>query len=164
MTADTPATPATTPPRRQFTIRSLLLLTTFVAILCSFALCTHWSVAVTLGTIVLLAWIAGRFVTGAVVRNLLVCAGASIIMCALEYLYRRCGVSGGVAYEAMFWPVLYGALVWANWHLPNENRPPWLKWLGRILVSALLLPLHAMLILAALLRFDIAIGIRIPIS
>lgn len=50
------------PPWYQFSIRSLLLLTTFVAVLCSLGLCTHWIFSVVIGSAVLIGGIAGWIV------------------------------------------------------------------------------------------------------
>ncbi len=151
-----------TPPWQQFSIRSLLLLTTFVAVLCSLATCTDWIVSAELGTTVLMAWIAGRIVANALVRNTLVCVVAIAISCALEYLYHRCDVVAIGQYDALLsWPILYFAIVWVNWDMFRKDRSPWGKWLGCILASALFLPLHALVIIMATLGFDDAVGIRI---
>ena len=54
---------ANPPPWYQFSLRSLLLFTLFVAILCSIGVCTHWVVAVAITTL-MLGGILGRIVAG----------------------------------------------------------------------------------------------------
>jgi len=48
------------PPWYQFSLRSLLLLTLFVAVLCSLGVCTHWIFSV----VIAIGGIAGRIVAG----------------------------------------------------------------------------------------------------
>jgi hypothetical protein len=55
-------TPSPRPPWYQFSLRSLLLLTLFVAALCSFAVYTHWIFSVLIGSIVLIGGVAGWIV------------------------------------------------------------------------------------------------------
>jgi hypothetical protein len=50
-------------PWYQFSLRSLLLLTLFVAVLCSLGVCTHWFVSAVVVMLVL-AGVAGRIVAG----------------------------------------------------------------------------------------------------
>jgi hypothetical protein len=52
------------PPRYQFGLRSLLLLTLFVAILCSLGVCTHWLVSAAIALPVVIGGIAGWIVAG----------------------------------------------------------------------------------------------------
>jgi hypothetical protein len=158
---DEPTRTVSVPPRFQFGIRGLLIFTTIIAILCSLAVCTHWIVAVTLGTIVLLAWIAGKVVRSSLIRNVLVCAGGIPTLSALLYLEHQCGFSALNEYEAMFWPVIYFSTVWANWHVVRKDKSPLLKWSVRILLSALLLPLYAVIIAATVLCIQLALGIPV---
>ena len=51
-------------PWYQFSLRSLLLLTVFVAVLCSLGVCTHWLVSVAIAVTVAIGGIAGRIVAG----------------------------------------------------------------------------------------------------
>jgi hypothetical protein len=160
--SENPTRPVPTPSRFQFGIRRLLVVTTIVAILCSFAVCTHWIVAVTLGAIVLMAWIVATFVASPLVRNSCVILGAISIVFALDFLVRRCNMESALGpYEAMFWPVLYFSIVWANWRIVREDRSRWLKWSARVLLSALLLPLYAVIIVTSVLCFELALGIPI---
>jgi hypothetical protein len=53
-----------TQPWYQFSLRSLMLLVLFVAVLCSLGVCTHWLLSVVLGSTVLVGGIAGRIVAG----------------------------------------------------------------------------------------------------
>ena len=48
----------------QFSLAALLLLTLFVAVLCSIAVCTHWFFSGLLAATVLIGGIAGRIVAG----------------------------------------------------------------------------------------------------
>ena len=48
----------------QFGLRSLLLLTLFVAVLCLIGVCTHWLISVAIGMIVVVGGFAGRIVAG----------------------------------------------------------------------------------------------------
>ena len=48
----------------QFSLRSLLLLTLFVAVLCSIGVCTHWLISVAIGMIVVIGGFAGPIVAG----------------------------------------------------------------------------------------------------
>ena len=50
-------------PWYQFSLRSLLLLTVFVAVLCSIGVCTHWLGPIAIGMLAL-AGITGRIVAG----------------------------------------------------------------------------------------------------
>ena len=52
------------PPWYQFSLRSLLLLTLFVAVLCSLGVCTHWLVSAVVAMTVVIGGIAGRIVAG----------------------------------------------------------------------------------------------------
>jgi len=58
--------PASTPkpPYFQYSLRSLLLLTLFVAVMCSIGACTHWLVPVVIASTILIGGIAGRIVAG----------------------------------------------------------------------------------------------------
>ena len=56
--------PAPKPPWYQFSLRSLLLLTLFVAVLCSLGVCTHWLVSAAIAMTVVIGGIAGRIVAG----------------------------------------------------------------------------------------------------
>ncbi len=51
-------------PWYQFSLRSLLLLTLFVAMLCSLGVCTHWLVSAAVAMTVVIGGIAGRIVAG----------------------------------------------------------------------------------------------------
>jgi hypothetical protein len=48
----------------QFSLRSLLLFTVFVAVLCSIGACTHWSISATIAAILLIAGVSGGMVAG----------------------------------------------------------------------------------------------------
>jgi hypothetical protein len=161
MSAADEAKPCSTPPRFQFGIGRLLLVTTFAAVLCSFTVCTHWIVSATLGAIVVMAWTAGRIVRSPIIRNFIVCVGAIPIVFALDYLEHHCGVTALDKFEALFWPVLYLSTFWANWHIVRKDRSPWLIWSVRIVLSALLLPLFAVIIIITVLYIDIALGLPI---
>ena len=52
------------PPWYQFSLRSLLLLTFFVAVLCSLGVYTHWLVSAVVAMTVVIGGIAGRIVAG----------------------------------------------------------------------------------------------------
>jgi uncharacterized membrane protein len=56
--------PAPKSPWYQYSLRSLLLFTTFVAVLCALGRCTHWLLAVAVGSAVMIGGIAGRIVAG----------------------------------------------------------------------------------------------------
>ena len=151
------------PQRRwyQFSLRLLLLLTGFVAVLCSIGIWTNWYFSALLATIVLFSGIARRIVSTPV-RNIVVCLGAIPIDGLLDYLYHNCHVSVIGQYNPLFWPVLYLAILWANWNLFGNETGCWLKWLGRILVSAMLLPIYAFIVIIAGLCVFAALGGRIP--
>jgi len=51
-------------PWYQFSLRSLLLFTLFVAVLCSIGVCTDWLVSAVVGWTVMIGGIAGRIVAG----------------------------------------------------------------------------------------------------
>ena len=51
-------------PWYQFSLRSVLLLTLVVAVLCSIGACTHWLVSVMLDSVVLIGGVTGRIVGG----------------------------------------------------------------------------------------------------
>ena len=57
-------TPKPKPPRYQFSLRSLLLLTLVIAVLCSIGVCTHWLVSAVIALPVAIGGIAGWIVAG----------------------------------------------------------------------------------------------------
>src|SRR5208283_2495166 len=57
-------TPEPNSPWYQFSLRSLLLFTLFVAVPCSIGICTHWLVSAAIGWTVMIGGIAGRIVAG----------------------------------------------------------------------------------------------------
>ena len=152
------STPAPRPPWYQFNIRSLLVLTTFAAILCSLGVCTHWGVSVVFGIAVVIAGIAGRIGLRTPARTVLVCLGAIVLLVYISF-HRSSAV---IEYEPMCWPGLYFATLWANWNLFGSARASWLKWLGRIVATTLLFPIYAFIILIVSLCVFAAMGGRIP--
>lgn len=58
------AAPKPNPPWHQFSLRSLLLLTAFVAVLCSIGAWTHWLVSATIAVAVVVGGVTGRIVAG----------------------------------------------------------------------------------------------------
>jgi len=163
--ANPSGTPVLTLQPYQFGIRSLVLLTTFIAILCSLGVYTHWVASVVVAVDVLLAVIAGRFVAKTLPRNVLVCLWATTTFCVMDYLHSGCGVSAIGDYDCLlFWPPLYIAIVWAHCNLFGNGRGRLMKWLGCILVSALLFPIYALVAIGVGLCFHVAMGFRLPIS
>ena len=51
-------------PWYQFSLRSLFLLTLFVAVLCSVGVCTHWLISAVVALAVAIGGVAGRIVAG----------------------------------------------------------------------------------------------------
>jgi len=85
-------------PWYQFSLRSLLLLTIFVAVLCSIGLYTHWLVSAVVGWTVMIGGIAGRIVAGT-----------------------RLGFAQGVVFGIQF-------LLWSGvacLFIPFFREPPW---------------------------------------
>jgi hypothetical protein len=147
----------------QFSLRTLLVFVTLCAILCSLGVCTHWVVSATFGVAIVSGGIAGRIVSKALVRNILVFPWAITTHCVLDYLYWGCHMSAIGQYDALlFYAPLYFAIVWANWNLFGNKGSPFSKWLGRVFVSALLFPLYAFIIIIVGLCFHVAMGFRIP--
>lgn len=72
-------------PWYQFSLRSVLLLTLVVAVLCSIGACTHWLVSVMLDSVVLIGGVTGRIVGG---TGLGLVEGAlyGIVFCFIAFL------------------------------------------------------------------------------
>jgi len=91
-------------PWYQFSLRSLLLLTLFVAVLCSLGVYTHWIFSVVIGSAVLIGGIAGwtvartriGFVQG-VVFGIEFLLGAAILCIVLDILPWEASWRWGVA-------------------------------------------------------------------
>ncbi len=109
--------PMTTPrpelPWYQFSLRSLLLFTAFVAVLCAIGVRMHWAFSAILATIVLIGGVAGRIVAGtrrgfmqgalgAVQFFLLAVVGSLLLIAAFPQLFHASG---------QFWVVIYGTAV-----------------------------------------------------
>ncbi len=82
-------TPKPKPPRYQFSLRSLLLLTLVIAVLCSIGVCTHWLVSAVIALPVAIGGIAGWIVAGTgegfvmgIVVGILFLLGDFVICCA----------------------------------------------------------------------------------
>ena len=56
--------PTPKPPWYQFSLRSLLLFSTFIAVLCSIGVCTHWLISLLIGLTVVVGGGTGRIVAG----------------------------------------------------------------------------------------------------
>ena len=103
-----------------------------------------------------------RWFSSTPVRNIVVCPVAILIDGVLDYLNLHWHVSILGGYDVLFWPVLYFAILWANWNLFGSEKGGWLVWLGRIVVSAILLPIYGITIVIVGLFVFHAMGGRIP--
>ena len=112
-------------PWYQFSLRSLLLFTLFVAVLCSIGVCTHWLVSAVVGWTVMIGGFAGRivartrlgFVQGVVfaIQFLLWAGVACIFLPFLRETPWRMGVTLGIA-------VLIGGMVGGFTVRPRSGR------------------------------------------
>ena len=86
----------------QYSLRTLLLLTLFVAVLCSVGVCTNWFFSALLATIVLIGGVAGRIVAGS----------------SVGFVY---GAAFGI--EFLFWVGYVGLFLFALLLPENVFRP-----------------------------------------